>query len=226
MKPTPQSNRTGVIHHPELLRDMIESTEEFGPTSRGDAESIAQVRIRYAKEGVPHGTMPPAEKVPQEVMPLLDKLGARLQFERTGVRLYEALISKHEAYGGFEGGPSRKDLQEIRDQEHHHAALAQRLIKELGGDPTAMTPCASIQATASRGVMDVLVDPRTSFIESLETILIAELADHESWRDLVAITGAMNRSELQAQVREAENTEDEHLRKVRAWVAAARNAKV
>ena len=37
----------------------------------------------------------------------LDKLGERLAFERTGVRLYEALISKHEALGSFAGGPDR-----------------------------------------------------------------------------------------------------------------------
>jgi hypothetical protein len=44
---------------------------------------------------------------------LLDKLGERLAFERSGTRLYEALVSKHDAFGSFSGGPSREDLEHV-----------------------------------------------------------------------------------------------------------------
>jgi rubrerythrin len=203
--------------HPELLAAMIEGTREFGPTSHGGAEQIANLRIRYAKEADPQATMPPSPKVAQDRMPLLDKLGARLQFERTGVRLYEALISKLDAYGGFEGGPSRADLEHIRDEEKQHLALVQTLIQRIGGDPTAMTPSANLEATASRGVMDVLVDPRTTFRECLETIVIAELADHESWRALVRLTSKIDPN-MSLEIARAEETEDQHLKKLRAWL--------
>jgi hypothetical protein len=37
-------------------------------------------------------------------------LDKRAAFERMGVRLDDALISKHDAYGSDAGGPSREDL--------------------------------------------------------------------------------------------------------------------
>lgn len=216
----PGKNRTGILPHPDLLEQMVEGTAEFRPTSRGGPEMLADVRVRYAKDAEPAGTMPPATKLPVERLPLLDKLGARLQFERTGTRLYEALISKLDAYGTFASGPSREDLVEIRDEEHRHALLVQEIITKLGGDPTAITPCANLQGTASRGIGDVLLDPRTNLLECLEIIIIAELADVESWRSLVVAAEPLGNAKLVEELREAEKTEEEHLLKVRSWIAA------
>ena len=217
----PGANHTGISLHPELAAEMIEGTTEFGPTSSGGAELLAQNRIRVAQISEPAATMPPSRGLAVELLPLLDKLGARLQFERTGTRLYQALISKLDAYGTFAGGPARGDLEQIRDEEHRHMLLCQQMIVDLGGDPTTVTPCANLQATASRGICDVLVDPRTNLVECLDAILVAELADVASW-DLLAKTAALaGQTELEAVLRQAENTETEHLLKVRTWIEAA-----
>jgi rubrerythrin len=152
---------------------------------------------------------------------LLDKLGARLQFERTGVRLYQALISKLDAYGTFSGGPSRGDLEQIRDEEHRHLLIVQDLIEELDGDPTVITPCANLQAVASRGICDVLVDPRTNLIECLDAIIIAELVDHESWEMIASTAERMGKTDLIGRLRECERIEAEHLVKVRGWLTVA-----
>jgi hypothetical protein len=216
----PGNNHTGIAVHAEYAREMIAGTEEFGPTSSGGAELLAQARIRMAKSSEPVATMPPSVGVPLERLPILDKLGARLQFERTGVRLYDALISKLDAYGTFPGGPSRADLEHIRREELEHLGVAHRSIVSLGGDPTAVTPCANLQATVSKGVCDVLVDPRTNLIECLEAIIVAELTDHESWEHLAPLIAATDKS-LEAGVRKAERTEAEHLTKVRRWLTAA-----
>ena len=165
------------------------------------------------------GTMPAESSVTAEQLPLLDKLGARLQFERMGTRLYDALISKLDAYGTFPGGPSREDLVQIRDEEHAHMQLVQALILRIGGDPTVVTPCANLQALASRGIGDVLMDPRTTLLECLDAILVAEMTDHESWELLVTLAAGFA-TELEGELSEAEQTEAEHLVKVRAWVAA------
>ena len=218
---TPGDNHTGIALNPQAAKEMLEGTAEFGPTSSGDAELLAQNRIRVAKESEPAGTMPPSPGVDVELLPLLDKLGARLAFERTGVRLYDALISKLDAYGTFPGGPSREDLVHIRDEELHHFQLVQTLILGMGGDPTAVTPCANLQATASRGICDVLVDPRTTLIECLDAILVAELADHASWEMLVSTAQLANKPNLVTSLRDGERTEAEHLVKVRGWLAAA-----
>ena len=144
----------------------------------------------------------------------------RLQFERAGTRLYEALISKLDPYGTFTNGPSRDDLVEIGNEEHRHALMVQDMITRLGGDPTAITPCANLQATASRGIGDVLLDPRNNLLECLEIIIIAELADIESWRALVTTAQSLGKPTLVDAIREAEDTEEEHLTKVRRWIAA------
>ncbi|TMQ12824.1 MAG: ferritin-like domain-containing protein [Deltaproteobacteria bacterium] len=222
---TPGANHTGLAVHPQQLQEMIEGTAEFPPTSSGGPAGIAELRVAYARAGEPHATMPTSSTVSAARLPLIDKLGARLQFERTGTRLYDALISKLDAYGSFEGGPSRQQLLEIREQELGHALLVQDLIKSLGGDPTVITPCASVQATASKGIGDVLLDPRTSFVECLETILVAELADQESWAALVRAAEALGESSLTQKITRAQQTEVEHLTKVRGWLEAADQAR-
>jgi hypothetical protein len=211
-------NRTG-MQSAGALQQMLQGTREFGPTSRGSADDLAAERIEQAKLGFVVGSLPAGQDGR-----LLDKLGARLQFERTGTRLYEALISKLDAYGPFAGGPTREQLVEIRDQEHHHALLAQELIDGLGGDPTIVTPSANLESVAGHGLLCVLVDPRTTLIQCLEPILIAELADHESWERLVTLVEAGAKRQLAPQVRAAQKTEDEHLAKVRGWIMAAQKA--
>jgi rubrerythrin len=215
----PGDNHTGIALHPEFAVEMLNGTREFGPTSGGGPELLAKNRMRVAEMSTPMGTMPPISAVPAERLVLLDKLGARLQFERTGTRLYDALISKLDAYGTFDDGPSREDLLEIRNEEHAHAQLVQALILQIGGDPTVVTPCANLQAVASRGIGDVLLDPRTTLLECLDAILVAEMTDHESWQVLETLAAAVA-PELVAELKEAEQTETQHLSKVRGWVAA------
>ena len=217
----PGSNHTGVDLHPEAATEMLQGTQEFGPTSRGGADQLAENRVRVAMASEPVATMSPSPDVIVERLPLLDRLGARLQFERMGVRLYQALIAKLDAYGTYAGGPSREDLETLRDEEHRHLLLAQKLIEEIDGDPTAVTPCANLQALASRGIGDVLVDPRTTMIECLDAIMVAELADHENWESLASVARMMGETPLVARLEAAERTEAEHLVKVRGWLAAA-----
>jgi rubrerythrin len=222
---TPGTNHTGLALHPELFEEMIEGTAEFPPTSSGGAAAVAEVRVAYARIADPAATLPRAPGVSAALLPLLDKLGARLQFERGGTRLYDALISKLDAYGTYEGGPTREQLLEIREQEHAHALLVQELIRSIGGDPTVITPCANVQATASRGLCDVLADPRTSLIDGLEAILVAELADQESWAVLGRAAEALGDASWKGRIGKAIQTELEHLTKVRAWLEAADKAR-
>ncbi len=220
---TMRNNRTGMISADERLRhEMLEVPPDMGPTSRGTIDDLARVRIRYARGGMPHGSMPDMPRGLRPLLPLFDLLGARLQFERTGTRLYDALISKLDAYGTFTGGPSRHDLEDIRDEELAHMRMLERMIIELGGDPTVVTPCANLQATASRGIGDVLVDPRTSLLDCLDAIIIAELADHEEWLGLIDMARDLGRGDLVHAFQSAQLTEEEHLSKVRRWISIGR----
>ena len=60
----------------------------------------------------------------------MDKIGERLAFERTGTRLYEALVSKHEAFGSFPGGPSGAGEDALVEPfEQAHATKEEHLDK-------------------------------------------------------------------------------------------------
>jgi hypothetical protein len=226
------NNRTGIMTAGDLGQEMVTATREFPPSSGGDAQAIAAVRIAYAQEGEGLGETPPPSSLMGKAKAtvasaaggqptlLMDKLGERLAFEHGGARLYEALLSKHRAYGSFEGGPSGDDLLHILTEEYEHADLLTQAIKELGGDPTALTPAANLAVTVSAGLPQVLSDPRTNLLQSLEAIIVAELADNECWTALAQLAEQDGHDQLTARFIEALGHEREHLRNVRAWIAA------
>jgi rubrerythrin len=235
-KPTDMgSNRTGIGRSPVDSKRTIEGAEEGTPDRMVDMhpDALHAERVKWSSRARPVGTMPPpsklkgvaktAIKVVQGKHPtvLLDLLGARLAFERSGTRLYEALLIKHEAASVHEGGPTRAELEENRDEEMEHAAILTRCIEELGADPTAVTPSADVQGVASQGVLSVVADPRTTLTQALDAVLIAELADNDAWKVLTDIAEGLGHSEMAAEFRRARSEEDEHLTRVRRWLSTA-----
>lgn len=228
-------NKTGIGSSRKESERMIEGTNEFLPSTIGDGREIAEVRAHYAKDADRLGSVPPPANLSgmaktainsvrgTRPTQFVDKLGERLAFERTGVRLYEALISKYDVFGGFEGGPERSELEEILLEEHEHFRLLTEVVTKLGGDPTVMTPSADFHATLSKGVLEVTVDPRTTFAQCLEAALVAELADNECWEALVELARQNGEDEAASRFARALEEEAEHLKNVRAWLAAAQN---
>jgi rubrerythrin len=226
------TNLTGITAAPQRSQEMLAGMEEFPPTSQGSVQDIAQVRIAYAQLAEPLGSVPlpptlkgKAEAAVQAIKGenptlFLDKLGERLAFERSGTRLYEALVSKYDAFGSFTGGPGRDDLEHVRQEEYRHFTLLQSAIEQLGGDPTAVTPSANLQTTAAHGIHEVIVDPRTTLLQSLEAALIVELADNACWEALIELAQEAGEDALVQQFQEALKNERDHLEKVQAWVAA------
>jgi rubrerythrin len=152
---------------------------------------------------------------------LIDKLGARLAFERSGVRMYETLVSKLDATGSFEGGPTRVELERILDDEYRHFRLLVEALDKLGADPTVMTPSADLQATLSAGALRVLVEPRTNLAQCLEAALTIELLDNESWDQLITVAELAKQKELAERFRAALADEQTHLDAVRRWLSAS-----
>jgi rubrerythrin len=150
----------------------------------------------------------------------VDKLGERAAFERTGTRLYEAMLAKFDALGPYDGGPTRQRLQEIRDEELEHLGIVEEAIIALGGDPTVMTPAADIVGVQGIGLVQVLTDPRTTMDQCLGTLLIAELTDNDGWELLANLADAMGHDEMAQAFREALDAEEVHLEDVRRWIAA------
>lgn len=153
---------------------------------------------------------------------LLDKLGERLVFERAGARLYEALLAKFDAYGSFEGGPERDDLEQIRSEEHEHFLMVREAITDLGGDPAEPTPSASLVELTTRGVQTAIQDPRVDLGQGLEAILVAELTDNAGWDLLISIAESAGRIPLAESFKKALQSETEHVEKVQNWIKNAR----
>jgi hypothetical protein len=227
-----QLNRTGSALSPELTRELLEGARRTEPSAPGNAEELARVRVEYARQAEPVGTIPPflvtgagrsaaSSRAGKTAEVLLDKLGERMAFERSGTRLYDALLSKHEAYGSWPGGPSRKDLLEIRTEEHAHFTLVKQSIEALGGDSTAVTPSANLHAVASKGLCAVISDARTNLREGLEAILVAELVDNDCWENLIDLSRVLGHEDLAIAFTEALAAEREHLRRVRLWLGAS-----
>jgi hypothetical protein len=98
--------------------------------------------------------------------------------------------------------------------------MLERTIKELGGDPTVLTPSANLAVNISAGLPQVLTDPRTTLLQSLEAVVVAELADNECWATLEELAWQAGQEELAGRCRSAIANEREHLRNVRLWIAS------
>src|SRR5690606_6807389 len=186
-------NRTGVQIAPKLAKEMEEGARKVQPPP-GDEGKIAEVRNNYHSRATPVGTMPPPGTMKgmakavgkalkgEKATALLDKLGERLAFERTGVRLYEAMITKVLALGELDDiGLTEEALRHLQAEELEHMYLVHEAIENMGADPTVQTPCADVVGVQAEGLMQVLVDPRTTIAQGLGAILNAELVDNASW---------------------------------------------
>lgn len=133
-------NRTGMQMSPVDSKKMLEVTDMTHPSSQGDG--IAEVRKRYVKSADPVGSVPAPVTVKgaaksgaqaltgKRAHVLLDKLGERLAFERSGTRLYEAVMAKCEATQGDKTVPDIGELQHIREEEARHFPTCCRMHRE------------------------------------------------------------------------------------------------
>jgi hypothetical protein len=238
MKPTTDptsigANRTGVGAAPRESQRSREGARDGVPQASFDMAPITAVRVDSAQEAEPVGTLPvPATAKGlattlkeglkgEKAAVLLDLLGERLAFERTGTRLYDAALAKLAAAHVHESGPAEEDLEDIRDDELSHVAMLSDAIARIGGDPTAVTPGADTVAVASEGLVKVLTDPRTTLTQALKALLMAELADNDGWASLIELAYKMEQRELVDDCRAALGDEERHLGMVREWVASA-----
>jgi rubrerythrin len=199
---------------------MLENIKLTKP-KRGDERDLARIRTEYAREADPVGTLPEPKQSGLGAV-LMDKLGARLAFERAGTRLYDALMAKCQADRSSK--LPLKEVQHIRDEEATHFALVGAAIQSLGGDPTAQTPEADVSGVEGMGLMQVLTDPRTTVAQALHAILVAEMTDNAAWEELVDLTTRAGNDDLVARFIKAHEEEMEHLGKVRGWYRAATQA--
>jgi hypothetical protein len=222
-------NRTGTHLAPARADDMAAAARSTPgqPSGAGDESRLAGIRAAYIEEAEPLGSMPPPASVKGIVKSsltlisgrrpqvLLDRIGERMQHERSGVRIYEALITKHAAEGAADVPGER--LREFKADEARHFALLTRCVERLGGDPTAQTPCADLAGIETIGLLQAVTDPKTSFLQSLHAVVIGELADNAGWDELVMLAEKLGHADIADEFRSAREAERRHLAAVREW---------
>jgi len=212
-------NRSGALRRPRLLEDMLAS-DGLPVVDPGDKALLTadEIRTELADSAPPIGTSDDGRGTYRGSFVLLDKLGGRLAFEAAGVRLYDGILRKARAEDVDEKCIAA--LEHIRDEECQHHGLLERMITELGGDPTMVTPCADVEGVMSSGFEKVVSDPRTTLLQGLHAALVAELADVESWTSLMLMMPGQLRPEIKAAMTKASAHEAEHVEIIRHWHAA------
>jgi hypothetical protein len=223
-------NRTGIATSPVDTPRMVDVAMDF-PVMPEEADMVANVRRAYVVASPePIGSMPPpvtpkgmGKTVVHALMGhkptvLFDKMGERLAFERTGSRLYDALLVKV-AGADAAAGPRAADLEALRADELRHFELVRRHLVRMGADPTVQTPCADLAGVQALGVLQVLSDPRTTLSQCLNAILTTELADTAGWELLARLSREAGEEDMAAEFEVAHQAEMEHDRLVKGWVA-------
>lgn len=220
-------NKTPAQLHPLMTQSMIEGYDEFPAHAEDMAIDAFTLRKSYIQNSEQLGAVPLPNTLRGAVSTsvqaiqgntpsvLIDKLGERLAFERGGVRLYDALITKCKS---AEPDLDIHVLEQFRDDEGEHFALVQDCIVSMGGDPTAQTPCADSSGMIAMGLMQVLNDPRSSIPQCVEAILIAELADSAAWELLIELVDEAGLSDYVDRFQQASLTEDYHMQTIKDWL--------
>jgi rubrerythrin len=251
----PGMNRTGAAVSPEGTQAMTRAANELTPPMQIDTAASEAQRIVYINESAAVGSIPPPASLKGVVKTgvarlkgsnpsiFLDKMGERIAYERSGTRLYDALITKYQATSMMEGGmlPTVEELaargaaapavispiagedaagtlERIRAEELQHFRMLCDAMQKLGGDPTAQTPCADVIGTASMGFLQVLTDPRTTLAQCLNTMLAVELTDNAAWELLIQLADDAGETELSGRFLAALSQEQQHLAIVKEWV--------
>jgi len=214
-KTTKSGNRTGVMINREMAFDLMTGAKQFSPKPDLESEACEEMRTEAIESAQPIGSVPPAKDADRQIF--IDKLGARLAFERSGVRLYQMLMQKRSALPENEK-PTFDDLEHIYREELKHFHLLHRCMVKLGGDPTAVTPAANIEGVLSSGIFQIAADPRTTMLQSLDAALAAELVDNDCWTVLASLATDHGLEDMAEQFEKALEEEQEHLENVRSWI--------
>lgn len=151
--------------------------------------------------------------------PLVDKLAERLAYEQLGACYWAVLVSKANALGPLGGRPYVEELEEVLDEAHALMDALRASLADLGGERAVVrSPGATATLEATR-ILALIADPRRSVLDSLEVVLVAKLADRAGWQALVELASSLGRADIAARCQEAWTREDQHVGRLRAWLA-------
>ncbi len=227
-------NRTGLQVSPlhgELLTETAARDIDRTLIDSPEGTLLAEMRREYINDAEALGSIPPPATMKgmaksgagamtnKRLHVFVDKMAERLAYERGGTRLYDAALVK--AIALADGTPVNIErMKQIRAQEADHANLLSDAIESVGADPTAQTPCADLVGVQAMGLMQSITDPRTSLVQTLSSLLAAELIDVASWELLARLARDMGQDAIAERFDEALAHETQHLDTISRWYEA------
>jgi rubrerythrin len=141
---------------------------------------------------------------------VIDVLAERLQFERSGVKLYDAIIAKMRQSQEPAITELLDQMQEHRDQEKEHEEWLEECIRKLGGDDEQLTEKARLVAQESKGIEEVIMkDPAIPHL--FHALLAAELVDNAGWDLLAQLADEAEDGKAKREFTKRLHHEEEHL---------------
>lgn len=220
-------NKTPTQLAPKMTAEMIKGNREFPPSPQDSSVTPFDMRRDYIQTRIPLSTVPlpgTARGMLNSALQalkgnsaavLVDKLGERLAYERSGARLYDAFLTKVKA---LEPNISTRIIEKQRQEEVEHFELLRDTIESLGADPTAQTPSADLSGIAGMGLLQAMNDPRTTLPQCVEILLMAEVIDVAAWDLLIELVRDAGLDEVVTKFEAAKAQEDRHEETVREWL--------
>lgn len=149
---------------------------------------------------------------------LVDLLAERATFEKTAVRLYDALLAALVDVDDDNVAASIGDLRRHREEERQHAEWLDGVLHDLGGRPTPGLPAAV--SREARALEEVIRGKRNGagLQPAFHAMLAAELMDAEGWKLLLEIAESVGDTAAARELRTRVAHEDEHLALIRGLV--------
>jgi rubrerythrin len=145
---------------------------------------------------------------------LMARLSEFLAVEQGGKKIYQRALQM------ARDPEVQKKFQIFYEQTIKHEEILSRIIRELGGDPTWMSPTAQLAEAKAAGLLRTLdqtegLTPKQVELNAMENVVLAEAKDHADWELLGKIARQTTDSTLskilKPAVDEVEPEEDQHL---------------
>ena len=150
---------------------------------------------------------------------VIDLLNERLTFERSGVKLYDAIVKNMEASSHPDVARMLPAMKDHAAQEKEHEEWLEKQIRALGGDAHGKTEMSELITLESSGV-EKLVTGDQNLVHQMHGLLTAELIDNAGWELLLELADDADDADARREFRKRLHEEEEHLIFVRRAVVA------
>lgn len=142
---------------------------------------------------------------------VIDLLTERLQYERTAVALYDAIMPKMRSSADPEIVKMLPQMMEHREQEKEHEEWLEEQIRNLGGDTHAETEMSKLSTLESEGIGKVVLDGDPNIAHLFHALLSAELVDNAGWDLLVDLADEADDRDAKRSFKKRLHEEEDHL---------------